>query len=273
MFNPLFEIGDIVTNADIMKEFQCGNSGGMRRSIKTDSLILITDHTKGLYDDIWYGDILHYTGMGKSGNQSLDYMQNKTLCYSNHTSISIFLFEVIIKTQYTFRGQVKLFEPPYQSKQKGEDELERAVWVFPLAILNNAKITSEEFEKLQTSLQQSAKKIPQKDLRKSAIARQQQKPSYRMLNNSKVYVRDSVIARYAKERAAGICQLCAQKSPFQDKSGEWYLENHHIEWLSCGGGDTLENTIALCPNCHTKMHILNLPDDIVTLKRKNSEVE
>ncbi|MGQ9558779.1 MAG: HNH endonuclease [Desulfurispora sp.] len=28
-----------------------------------------------------------------------------------------------------------------------------------------------------------------------------------------------------------------------------------------GGKDTIENTVALCPNCHRKMHSLNLPED------------
>ncbi|WP_296863638.1 HNH endonuclease [Thermosyntropha sp.] len=29
----------------------------------------------------------------------------------------------------------------------------------------------------------------------------------------------------------------------------------HIEWLSRGGTDTIDNTVALCPNCHRKMHV------------------
>lgn len=30
--------------------------------------MLICDHTKGLYDDMWHGEVLHYTGMGKVGD-------------------------------------------------------------------------------------------------------------------------------------------------------------------------------------------------------------
>ena len=36
------------------------------------------------------------------------------------------------------------------------------------------------------------------------------------------------------------------------------LELHHIDWVKDGGGNRLENLIALCPNCHslhTKGHI------------------
>lgn len=58
------KIGDIVTNKDICEAFHCGNMGGMRRSKATGTLVIISDHTK-MYDDKWYGDELHYTGMGK----------------------------------------------------------------------------------------------------------------------------------------------------------------------------------------------------------------
>jgi len=60
-----FKIGQIVSHSDIKAEFKCGNMGGMRRSKTTNSLVIISDHTKGLYEDKWFGDIIHYTGMGK----------------------------------------------------------------------------------------------------------------------------------------------------------------------------------------------------------------
>lgn len=47
---------------------------------------------------------------------------------------------------------------------------------------------------------------------------------------------------------------------------EAYLETHHIVWVSQGGSDTMDNTVALCPNCHRKMHVLNLKEDKEYLK-------
>ena len=61
-----------------MNIFKCSGQGGIRKSNSTNTLILISDETKGLYEDKWYGKELNYTGMGKSGYQSLDFMQNKT---------------------------------------------------------------------------------------------------------------------------------------------------------------------------------------------------
>lgn len=79
------------------------------------------------------------------------------------------------------------------------------------------------------------------------------------------YVRDRYVNEYAKRRAHGICQLCDKPAPFTDCNGKPFLETHHIIWLADEGTDSIENTVALCPNCHRKMHILNLSEDVEKL--------
>ena len=81
------------------------------------------------------------------------------------------------------------------------------------------------------------------------------------------YVRSHYVAEYAKQRANGYCQLCGKQAPFKDKSGKPYLESHHVVWLSRGGDDSIDNTVGLCPNCHKKMHVLDLPEDITKLQK------
>ena len=83
-----------------------------------------------------------------------------------------------------------------------------------------------------------------------------------------VYERNTYVAELAKRKAEGVCQLCDEPAPFSDKQGNPFLETHHIVWLSKGGEDTSENTVALCPNCHRKMHSLNLKSDQRKLKEK-----
>jgi len=58
-----------------------------------------------------------------------------------------------------------------------------------------------------------------------------------------------------KKLADGICDLCKQPAPFLSANSAPYLESHHVTWLSRGGCDSLDNVVALCPNCHRKMHI------------------
>ncbi|MCR5195946.1 MAG: HNH endonuclease [Pseudobutyrivibrio sp.] len=77
--------------------------------------------------------------------------------------------------------------------------------------------------------------------------------------------RSPEIASYAKRRAAGVCQLCQKKAPFEDKYGEPFLESHHVKWLSRGGEDSINNVVALCPNCHKKMHVRDDVRDVAKL--------
>jgi 5-methylcytosine-specific restriction protein A len=76
------------------------------------------------------------------------------------------------------------------------------------------------------------------------------------------------VSEYAKRRAGGSCQLCNLPAPFKNHNGEPYLEIHHIVPIEEGGPDTIGNVAALCPNCHRKMHVLNLPADVVRLRNR-----
>ncbi len=83
------------------------------------------------------------------------------------------------------------------------------------------------------------------------------------------YARNEDIAKKAKERANGICQLCNKKAPFKYNVGNQKvpcLEAHHVIWLSKGGKDDLSNIVALCPNCHKKVHLLADQKDIEYLQ-------
>ena len=128
----MLRIDTVLTNQELMDVFKCGNAGGMRRSKKTNSLVLIFDHTKHLYDDEWKGDTLHYTGMGAEGDQQLDFQQNKTLAESRKNGVKVHLFEVFEPKKYSYIGEVYLEDEPYQEKQKDKNGLLRNVWVFPL---------------------------------------------------------------------------------------------------------------------------------------------
>jgi hypothetical protein len=77
--------GDTLTNTEIGHRFVVGNMGGMRRSTKLNLLVLISDPFKGLYQDRWKGEVLHYTGMGQTGDQSVTHAQNRTLAESETT--------------------------------------------------------------------------------------------------------------------------------------------------------------------------------------------
>ncbi len=77
-----------------------------------------------------------------------------------------------------------------------------------------------------------------------------------------IYERSQKVVDETKRRANGFCQLCNNPAPFIDNEGKPYLEAHHVKWLSRGGEDSTNNTVALCPNCHKRMHILDDNNDV-----------
>lgn len=94
-------------------------------------------------------------------------------------------------------------------------------------------------------------------------------------NSKKVEVlrmeRSEKVAAYVRERANGVCQLCGKPAPFYNKNGEPVLECHHVVWIAKGGVDEPSNAVALCPNCHRKMHILDIDEDVRYLKQKTKK--
>ena len=113
MFDPGLKIGKILKNADIVDIFKCGNMGGMRRSRTTNTLVIVSDYTKGIYHDKWIGGVLHYTGMGKSGDQDINWAQNATLAACGRNGVDIHLFEVIDAGEYIYCGRIELVDKPY----------------------------------------------------------------------------------------------------------------------------------------------------------------
>lgn len=141
MFNPGLNIGQIISNSELMEIFKCGNMGGMRRSKTTNTLVLVSDYTKGIYYDKWIGGILHYTGMGKKGDQDINVHQNATLAAYDRKGVDVHLFEVMDEGEYIYCGRIELVSKPYEEIQPDEDGNERKVWMFPIRPVpdNNVK--------------------------------------------------------------------------------------------------------------------------------------
>tara|TARA_B110000263_G_C15279470_1_gene497605 strand:+ start:415 stop:1164 length:750 start_codon:yes stop_codon:yes gene_type:complete len=69
------------------------------------------------------------------------------------------------------------------------------------------------------------------------------------------YERDPKVVAWILKIAKGICEACNRIAPFiKDTDGQEYLEVHHVKRLADGGKDTINNAVALCPNCHKESH-------------------
>ena len=260
-------IGQKLTNIELYEVFGCGNSGGMRRAKKTNSLIIISSHVASIYEDRWDGDILLYTGMGLNGDQSLEFNQNKTLNQSWTNGVQVFLFEQFKVNEYTFLGPVELVNEPYIELQPDLNGDIRKVYIFPLQLKTCERyIDQETAQTWHENKQKQAKKLSMDELKHRALKSNPKSNAYK--TTVQQYVRSAYVVEYAKRLANGICQLCEQPAPFKDKKSMPYLETHHIVWLARGGEDTIFNTVALCPNCHRRMHVLDLEEDKTKLLSK-----
>lgn len=263
-------VGNVYSNSEIANTFKCSNMGGMRRSKDTNSLVLISKHNNPLYDDQWTDDgILNYTGMGTENDQSIAFAQNKTLTIAKREGIKVYLFESYKDNEYYYDGEVELAGTPYQSEEADINGIIRKVIKFPLKRIDQSKpiiIDIEDIEKSESEKIKEVRKFNVAEIKKRAkiaetdnVYTKEVKTTYRE--------RNQYIAEYTKERAKGICDLCGKEAPFKDKNGRPYLESHHVITLAENGPDAIYNTVAICPNCHRKIHVLHKQVDIDKLSK------
>lgn len=205
-------------------------------------------------------------GFGKGNDKENDESSNEMNCY--YTSLLDHAALWKLKS-----GQVICTAMPYGDKQIIIDHFNQMVKQFSypttirLQFLDDTYrfrsngdyliMISNDEVKLKESISEDL------DLRSKAI--QHSNSGQLRAQTTSTYVRDRYVSDYAKQCAHGVCQLCGMPAPFNDQEGKPYLESHHVIWLSNGGEDSIGNTVALCPNCHRKMHILNLESDVKKL--------
>lgn len=82
----------------------------------------------------------------------------------------------------------------------------------------------------------------------------QQKPK-KIESSTSIYYRDPEVRAWVLKKANGKCEACDSDAPFLLPKSIPFLEVHHMIPLASGGPDTIDNTIALCPNCHRRVHL------------------
>lgn len=152
-----------------------------------------------------------------------------------------------------------------EKNDKGQNQYSVAFHHY-IRMITQIKIIEVDFEEsiLQNNNHLVSEKIKNKKINKKNI--------YNSEVNESCYVniirrkRSHDVAAYTRNRAKGICDLCGVNAPFLDKEGVPYLETHHVITLASGGPDVIYNTVALCPNCHRKIHMIDSVDDKVFLQ-------
>jgi len=92
------------------------------------------------------------------------------------------------------------------------------------------------------------------DIRRQRLEKAPKRPAVVQVTRAEFRRNGDVVAE-VMFNANGVCEDCGCDAPFKRISdGTPYLEIHYVLPLAEGGDDTVENAVALCPNCHRKRH-------------------
>jgi 5-methylcytosine-specific restriction protein A len=240
-----FERGRVYNRrADVHGRFGGQQQGGIITPSKHKLVIIITGE-EGLehgYADRQRPDgVFEYFGEGQVGNMA---MQRGNAAVANHSAngASLLLFR---KTPTGLR-----FEDEYVYEthhvEKAPDRLGnmRDAIVFELRPVTAVVEKVEEMAPVSPDLG---------DLRRRAFAAATATPG-KSKSTASVFERSRDVRDYVVARAKGHCEGCTEPAPFLRTNGVPYLEPHHIRRLTDGGPDDPRFVIALCPNCHRRVH-------------------
>ncbi|WP_031542688.1 HNH endonuclease [Mesoplasma photuris] len=83
--------------------------------------------------------------------------------------------------------------------------------------------------------------------------------------------RDPRLAIESYEKSNYLCQLDSRHDSFIKNDGTKYLESHHVIWMKFEGifnfkVDVIENLLALCAECHRKVHHANKEERVIKIE-------
>ncbi|MBZ4684242.1 MAG: hypothetical protein PWP46_2206 [Fusobacteriaceae bacterium] len=129
------ELNQEVTNKEIAEIFQCSNQGGIRKSNKTKTIVIIAKFLDCSYKHKKDGDMLYFVGIGKKGDQQLT-RQNKSLYNAEKEGYSIHCFELYEENKYIYKGEMTLAKEIFTEEQIDDNGKMREVLIFPLKYKN-----------------------------------------------------------------------------------------------------------------------------------------
>ncbi len=185
----------------------------------------------------------------KTGKIKFDenHQVNSAIIKSNN--IPIYLFIKLKKNEYKFVGNYEYVTWIEEKDGSKWFELKRNP-IFEYKEEIDIDMYNTEFENEISRISNLSNEEREKEKRKF----QNKKPK-KITIKSTSYIRNPYVVVEALERANGVCEKCKKEAPFIRKSDNSpYLEVHHIKPLSEDGEDSVENVLALCPNCHRELH-------------------
>ncbi len=243
-----FEVGRIYNRrADIHGRFGGQQQGGIITPADQPLVIIVTGEggrEHGYADRIRDDGAFEYFGEGQVGPMV---MQRGNRAIAEHSALgkSLLVFRQVGRG-LRYAGEM-VYDTHHIEQAPDRTGAMRDAIVFelrPLDAINEILETEQTAEPKEslTALRQRA----------LSAAEGPSEPAKRGIRN--VYQRSRDVRNYVLARASGKCEGCFEPAPFFRPDGSPYLEPHHLNRLSDGGPDHPRHVIALCPNCHRRVH-------------------
>ena len=225
--------------------------GGIAPSAEHSSVFLFTA-TSGAqfgYSDHWDEDGMYiYCGQGQIGDMEFK-RGNRAIRDHINDSRELHLFESSKKSGFAkYLGEFACasWHEETTPDRDGNDRIGIFFHLMPIEDLQSPSAVEPIKEALP---------IDKKSLRELAYDNSlKPKGETSSEGRRRIYKRSKAVRDYVLARAEGLCEGCNLPAPFMRSSGEPYLEPHHTLRISDGGPDIPTAVIALCPNCHRRVH-------------------
>jgi len=246
-----FEVGKCYSSRDLLSVV--GNydtrSGGIqlyKAKGQLQGIAIKVTLKGGKYDNDWLidGEVLKYYMKSIKGVFKESYGDNTAIINSHDLPIYTFVRENGKDKKFTYRGVFKYLDSVNEGNEK---------W-FKLARSGskNAYSLDEINRKFLSEVETSSNMSSSK--RKERLLISSKKPKTRSVLTV-IYERNPDVVAEVLKLAKGFCGICKKSAPFNRRKNKTpYLEVHHKTRLADGGDDTIENAVALCPNCHREEH-------------------
>lgn len=233
---------------DIHAQHGGQQQGGISTPSNTPYIFLFTAEAGAQhgYSDGWSEGLFLYTGAGQVGDMQMT-SGNKAILNHRDRGKAIVLFQATKKKgQYLCIGEFECVGFREETGRDREGALRKTI-VFELLPVDGGH-QSEQLNSKDPSPQASLAELRAKAYDSATVGKT------RTRSAAEVYARSEAVKSYVRARAAGVCEACKNPAPFLSKSGEPYLEPHHIDRLADGGLDRPNVVGAICPSCHREIH-------------------
>ncbi len=254
----MFVIGRTYHRPDLQEQFGGNPRGGISTPARHPLVMLYTGEQGAQYG---YHDRFHsdgnfwYTGEGRRGPMQMK-RGNRAILNHESNGKGLHLFEYIKPPRVVYIGEMR-YVGHHIEERPDQDKALRSAIVFELAFVSSRSAPSQPVAPeppRRLANERSLWLRPLAELRTAAVAREAPAPAKSTKRTAKVYPRSQAVRVYVIRRANGTCESCMMPAPFRTPADTPYLEPHHIRRLADEGPDDPAWMIALCPNCHRRVH-------------------